>query len=190
MTPLWYALMTAPSLGFRGGRRVFPEFAAVERIGDEGHECFAPSLRILVRTNRHTVRRTPRYVPLLPGYCFARFDDRVPGRSRLAAWPEVIDVVRMGEQAYAIPPVQIEALRALDETDVALDVTGKPELETQGRPARVGDTVEHRGAPWAGQPAEVTAVHRQNATILMQFLGQRRRLQVPLAELEVIRRGT
>lgn len=188
MTAQWYAIMTAASAGFHEGRRAFPEFAAVERIGDEGHECFAPSLRILAREHRHTQRRRPRYVPLLPGYCFANFRKGPPGRSRLAGWREVIDLVRMGEDPYRIPVDQIESLRALDETDVALDITGKPEKDTEAKPARAGDKVEHRGAQWAGLEAEVEAVHRQNATILVQFLGARRRLQVPVAELEVVRR--
>ena len=83
MTAAWYAIMTVESAGFRQGRRAFGEFAAVATIGDAGYEAFTPTRRILVRANRHTHRRQPRYVPLLPGYCFARFDGGPPG----PAWP-------------------------------------------------------------------------------------------------------
>lgn len=191
----WYALMTVEGAGFREGRRVFGEFAAVETIGDEGIEAFAPTLRELVKPHRHAARRVPRYVPLIPGYCFARFVTPPPP-SRIRRWREVIDIVRHGRDGppYAIPERQIAALRLLDETDVAvIDTAGMPLAEPRHRLARPGDIVEHRGGAWEGLRAEVESVElkaaRAEAVILVQLLGAQRRARVPLRELEVRERA-
>lgn len=188
MTPAWYAIMTASSAGFVEGRRAFGEFAAVERIGDEGFEAFCPTLRVLERANRHAARRNPKYFPMYPGYCFARFDAGVP-ISRIERWREVIDVVRMGDEPARIKPAQIEALRKLDGYDAAVDRSGKPADTTTAPIVRVGDRAEHRGGAWEGVELVVEQVHKDKATVRVLFLGVPRRVQVPIAELEAIRRA-
>jgi transcription antitermination factor NusG len=184
----WYALQIGGGAGFREGRRIVPEFAAVEAIGDDGHTVFAPTRRILVKRHRHEHRREPAYVPLAPGYVFAQFSI-VPGYSKLRRWANVVDLVRMQERPVTIPLRQIEAIRALDEADTEIDVTGKPGSEPLERLAKVGDTVEHRGAALGGVPAQVLEVHRREAVLLVEFLGGLVRMRAPVADLEVLERA-
>ncbi len=186
MTAPWYALMVAGAAGFRDGRRVVPEFAAVEGIGDDGHAAFTPTRRILAKRHRHQHRREPVYVPLVPGYVFAQFAV-VP--SAVRRWANVADLVRMQGRPVTIPPRQIEAVRALDEADVEIDVTGKPGEEPIASRARPGDTVEHRAAALGGIPAQVLEVHKREAVLLYQFLGGLVRARAPLADLEVLERA-
>jgi len=181
----WYALMIAGGAGFKDGRRVIPEFAAVEAIGDEGHHAFAPTHRILVRRRRHQQKREPAYIPLIPGYVFAQFA-RIPTRADLRRWAPVYDLVRLNDVPAVIPLHQIKALQALDETDVGIDTTGKPDGVPLARIAKVGDLVEHRGAALGGQAATVLEIHKREAVLLMEFLGRACRTRAPLAELEVM----
>jgi len=182
----WYALVIGGSAGFREGRRVVPEFAAVEAIGDDGHSVFAPTRRILVKRHRHQHRREPVYVPLVPGYVFAQFAV-VPAYVR--RWANVVDLVRMDDRPVTIPPRQIEAIRALDEADVEIDVTGKPGAEPLAHRARIGDTVEHRGVALGGVPATVLEIHKREAVLLYQFLGGLVRARAPIGDLEVLERA-
>lgn len=198
----WYALRTVTSLGFRRvaeavpqqrptgaplkprfrTERRFGEFAAVERIGLAGYEAFAPMFGVRVRTGpRRTKRWETRQVPLVPGYCFARLPDGVPWE-RFLAWSEIVDIVRMGAEPYAIPEAQIAALQALAE---ALDVDRAPRDRSRRR-LRIGQRVEAHHPAWQGALGVIERIHRQNIVVLMELLGAPRRVTMQADELEVV----
>lgn len=192
----WYALRTAQALGFRRIdpaadaapearpriERRFGEFEAVHRLRDNGYDAFAPSQTVRVRAwPRHTRRWVMQQEPVWRGYCFAAFPGGVPWH-RLAAWSEVIDVVRMGGEPYVIPEPQIAALRAVIDV---LAEDGAPR-DKGGRPIRKGASVEMHRSAWLGALGVVEAVHRENVIVLMQFLGAPRRVAVAADELELV----
>lgn len=167
----------------RRTERIYGEFAVVESLARENIEAFAPALAIRVRAGtRHRKRWESRMVPLVPGYCFARFP---PGLApqRLAAWSGIRDVVRMGSDPYAIPAAQIAALKALAEA--AADPTGGPR-DARRRPIVVGQPVLMTGEAWQGILGKVEAVHRQQVIVLLEFLGAPRRVTTTGDELEVV----
>lgn len=197
----WYALRTVQALGFRRieasppkptgddlltvrprVERRFGEFDAVKRLRDNGFDAFAPKLSVRVRVGPRNVRRwETRQVPLIPGYCFAAFPAGVPWQ-RLSTWSEIIDVVRMSGDPYPIPAAQIESLRAVSEA-LAGDGAAR---DKSGRAIRTGASVLMDRAAWLGALGTVEAVHRQNVTVLMEFLGAPRRVSVAADELEVV----
>ncbi len=179
----WYAVMTKAAVGFRGRRRVFGEFAAVARLKSAGYEAFAPTLRRLVLPHRHARRRVAVHFPMFPGYCFARFDAGVP-QSALARWTEIVDVVRVGGEPAVVPPRQIAAVRALEAASEH-DTAGLASVSAR-RPPKPGDWVAHYASAFDRALAMVEAVHRDEAMLVMEMLGGRRRVRARIADLEVI----
>lgn len=186
--PRWYALMTVGAAGFRAGRRAFGELAAVRVLTEDGVEAFTPMRRILVRPSRHAKRRIERFVPLLPGYCFASFA-AAPSRGLLAGWKEIVDVVRIGDDPARIPAHQIDILRYRYGVDGTLDDTGAPDPDEPPPPprlARPGDRVEHTAAVFTGLRFEVESVTGDKAVLTWRLFDGVRRITAPVAELHVI----
>lgn len=173
----------SPAPKRRRTERIYGEFDTVERLAREHIEAFAPALAIRVRAGaRHRKRWEIRQVPLVPGYCFARFPAGLAPQ-RLGAWAGIRDVVRMGSDPYVIPAAQIAALRALAEA--AADPTGGAR-DARRRLIAVGQPVLMTGEAWQGILGKVEAVHRQQVIVLLEFLGAERRITTTAEELEVV----
>ena len=157
----------------------FVEMAAVERLGDEGHEAWCPTERLWVRHARRARRRRWVDYPMLPGYIFARF--RALPWHRLEHWPEVRGLVHFAGVPAIIPDVQIAALREIDGTDVARTSS----VETR-RVVRPGDTVEVLRGPLAGQRLHVNDITAGRARSLIAMLGTVHEVHVPVEQVETV----
>lgn len=138
-------------------------------MGDEGIAAFAPTRRIVTRAHRHTARRQAAFVPMIEGYVFAQLA-LVPPVSALKRWHPVVDLVRIGDRPAVIPPRQIEALKALDETD---------------RAPRAGVAVGDRVAA-LGTAGHVVEVHEREVILLIEFLGRLVKTRAPIEGLDIV----
>lgn len=157
----------------------FVEMAACERIGDEGHETFCPTEMLWVRHARRAKRRRWVAYPMLPGYVFARFRS-IPWH-RFDHWPEMRGLVHFAGAPAIIPAVQIDALRAIDGTDVARVSS----VETR-RVVRPGDTVDVLRGPLAGQRLHVDEITAGSARALIAMLGTVHEVHVPVEMVETV----
>lgn len=188
-TPRWYAIVVSGrAAGFMDNRRRFPEFAAVEGMREQGAQAFAPVLRILRRPHRYARRREIAVAPLLPGYCFL-FAPRPPTSDEIRRWPYVLGIVRRGFEPAVLPPDQVEALMALDGTQQPLvgalpyDASGKV-TSGDGFAQRVLKAGDRAIVVKSGIEGQVEQVHREKATLLVEFLGSVRRTSVAVRDLE------
>lgn len=182
----WFALMCSESSGFKNGRRVFGEFAAVERVRKEKFAAFTPCRRVLDVPRRHGAnrRRSDFLAPLFPGYAFAEFDDSVWQRQRLRAWPEVFDVVRLAGEPHPIPLQVIQAVRQVQTAFERGDTTGDPVGVLEAL-LRVGDQVELRDVSWAGHQGTLEAIKGQRLVVLLSLFGVPTRVETDRANVAV-----
>lgn len=192
----WYAVMCNTEVRFRAhdpddadakGRSgiVYGECRAVERIVGAGFEAFTPVLRRSVPAHRYSKARRELHEPMFRGYCFARWDEAVFSHGRLRAWPEVWDVVRMGEAPRVITEKEIEAVRAIEAAMATAVVTGDS-AELLRRVLKVGDRVKHKGVFW-GFIGTVEAEQRGRARVLFDGVLSGRAIDIPAEELELVR---
>ena len=125
-----------------------------------GLEMYFPRLR-----RQKTIRRVRRVVtsPLFPRYLFCRFDPSLRYRAVRYA-PEVIEVVRFGEDPAVVDDGIIEALK--NWAGEAIDmITLQPDL-------RPGDLVEITDGPMRGLQAVVlnSRNDRDRVTVLLSIL--------------------
>jgi transcription antitermination factor NusG len=79
-------------------------------------EVFLPTI---TKWSRWKDRKKQVEWPLFPGYCFARFDalDRLP----ILKCDGVVSIVGVEGQPSPIPPVEIDSIRQLIESELAFD---------------------------------------------------------------------
>jgi len=130
----WFALTVKPN----------HEKAAAQSLECKGWEVFLP----LYRARRRWSDRVKELeLPLFAGYAFCRFVR--PERAGVLATPGVTSVVGFGNRPAAIPEVEIESLRTMVGSGLALSPW--PFL-------RVGERVRIEGGPLAGVEGTLTQV--------------------------------
>lgn len=190
----WYAVTLLTAAGFRGRERAHTEFSVCERLRAEGVEAHAPAIRYFRKVSRYGRRREMRYAPALPGYLLINAPEP-PRREALQRWPRVLSVVRRGIEPAVILADHVEPL--LDPADrldplapLRFDHAGipRPGHEVECPALQPGDRVHLRGDGWHGQVAEVEAVKRDQAVVLIELLGSMRRARVRVHDVVQVAR--
>ena len=158
----WYVLYTKPNA----------ERQVTATLHERGIEVFLPTAR------KHH-RRQWQEGPLFPCYLFARVDlDRV-GYSAVAWTPGLRRMVAFGDKPAVVPDDAIEMIRQR-----------LAEIETQGglptHGFQPGDAVRFKDGPLRGLHAvfEGSMGPVERVWVLIQFLGEANRAEVPVADLE------
>jgi transcriptional antiterminator RfaH len=148
------------------------EARAVEHLGNQGFEAFAPGCLITRRVG--TVRRKLSE-PMFPGYAFVRLSSTGQDWSVLRSTRGVMQLVRFGTAAPRVPAAVIDELRRIDGLD--LDAKAATRLKP-------GDSVRVTDGPFAG----LRGVYAQRegmlrACVLLECMQQQVRVTVPDALL-------
>ncbi|GAB6043968.1 transcription/translation regulatory transformer protein RfaH [Endothiovibrio diazotrophicus] len=160
----WYVVHTKPR----------QEGVALENLGRQGFQCLFPRVRIW--RNRRG-RRVPLVEPLFPRYLFVQLDFGVTNLAPIRSTFGVSDLVRFGDRIPMVPFDLIEALRAqMDEAGV---------VEELAKGFAKGQKVRITQGPLEGLRGVFHAASgEQRALLLMELLGKRSRVTVPLVSLE------
>ncbi len=102
----WFALWT----------RSRHEQVVREQLEQKGYEAFLPTVP---RWSRWKDRKKKIDWPLFPGYCFARFDPRI--RVPILKCSGVVNIVSFAAEPAPIPPVELDSIRRLVESDLQYD---------------------------------------------------------------------
>jgi transcription antitermination factor NusG len=106
MSPEWFAIWT----------RSRHEKLVRDQLQEKDVEVFLPTIK---KWSRWKDRKKQIEWPLFPGYCFARFDaaERLP----ILKCEGVVTIVGMDGQPSPIPPVEIDSIRQLIDSELAFD---------------------------------------------------------------------
>lgn len=106
MSPEWFAIWT----------RSRHEKLVRDQLQQKQVEVFLPTIN---KWSRWKDRKKQIEWPLFPGYCFARFDvgDRLP----ILKCEGVVSIVGTDGMPSAIPPVEIDSIRQLIDSELAFD---------------------------------------------------------------------
>jgi transcription antitermination factor NusG len=106
MSPEWFAIWT----------RSRHEKLVRDQLQQKQVEVFLPTI---TKWSRWKDRKKQIEWPLFPGYCFARFDatDRLP----ILKCEGVVTIVGTDGLPSPIPPVEIDSIRQLIESELAFD---------------------------------------------------------------------
>jgi transcription antitermination factor NusG len=106
MVPEWFALWT----------RSRHEKLVRDQLQQKQVEVFLPTI---TKWSRWKDRKKQVEWPLFPGYCFARFDaaDRLP----ILKCEGVVTIVGIEGYPSPIPPVEIDSIRQLIDSELAFD---------------------------------------------------------------------
>lgn len=105
----WYAIRTKSNC----------EKLVGNALESKGYEAFVPTYQV---RRRWTDRVVDAVVPLFPGYLFCRFDakQRVP----IVSTPGVVSVVGFAHEPAPVGEVEIEAVKALLRSGLAIETCG------------------------------------------------------------------
>ena len=162
----WYALHTRPHC----------EAQVADLLLEKGIEVFLPLIWI-----RH--RRWGRVErPLFPCYLFARLDLEVSGLSPIRWTPGLRRVVAFDERPVSIPDQVIAHLR--ERVEMVREAGGLPSHNF-----KPGDRVVITRGPLQGLEAVFQGPMRpsERVRVLIEFLGQLARVEVPLEDVEQVR---
>jgi len=158
----WYALHTKPNA----------EYRVASVLNERGIEAYVPTVR-------KRWRREWRERPLFPCYLFARFALDEVGYSAVAWTPGLRRVVAFGSKPATVPDEAIEMIRQHLEK-----IRAQGGLPTHG--FKQGDEVRFATGPLQGLHAvfEGPMGPAERVRVLIQFLGEANRAEVPAADLE------
>jgi transcriptional antiterminator RfaH len=161
----WYALYTKP--------HAETQVAAV--LDGRGIEVYLPMVR---RRSRGTWRE----LPFFPSYLFARFSLEDGGYSAVEWTPGLRRVVTLGDRPAAVPDEAVDLIRTRLE-----QISAAGGLPAHG--FRPGDEVRFTSGPLEGLHAvfEGPMTPAERVQVLIDFLGQTNRAEVPVAGLEKVR---
>lgn len=162
MAEHWYALYTKPNA----------ERQVAQTLHERGIEVFLPTVR-------QFRRRRWLESPFFPCYLFARIDFDETGYSAVAWTPGLRRVIAFGDRPAVVPDEAIEMIRRRLAEIEALG----------GLPAhgfKPGDEVRFKAGPLRGLHAvfEGPMGPAERVRVLIRFLGQVNRAEVPVADLE------
>jgi len=160
----WFAVLTKPRA----------ENLARENLERQGFECRLPRTRRLL-PRAEGVRAFIE--PLFPRYLFLRADPERQDLGRVRSTYGVSALVRRGLIPAEVPESVIEALDARTDVDSGCITLAAPSL-------RAGDTVRVTQGPFAGIEGVFGARSaRDRVLLLIELLGERCRVHVPLSHL-------
>jgi len=158
----WYALYTKPHA----------ERQVAGALHERGLEVFLPTVR------KH-YRRRWQAGPLFPCYLFTRVDLEQVGYSAVAWTPGLRRIVAFDDRPAMVPEEAIEMIRQR-----LVEIEGQGGLPTHG--FKPGDEVRLKDGPLQGLHAifEGPMGPAERVRVLIEFLGQANRAEVPAADLE------
>ena len=158
----WYALYTRPNA----------ERQVTATLHERGIEVFLPTVR------KHH-RRQWQEGPLFPCYLFARVDLDKVGYSAVAWTPGLRRMVAFGHKPAVVPEEAIEMLR-----EQLAEIGAQGGLPTHG--FQPGEEVRFQAGPLRGLYAifEGPVGPVERVRVLIRFLGEANRAEVPVADLE------
>jgi transcriptional antiterminator NusG len=106
MSPEWFAIWT----------RSRHEKLVRDQLQQKHVEVFLPTI---TKWSRWKDRKKQIEWPLFPGYCFARFD--VGDRTPILKCDGVVSIIGTDGLPSPIPPVEIDSIRQLIESELAFD---------------------------------------------------------------------
>lgn len=164
----WYALHTKPN----------SERQVAQALADRGLEPYLPIVRRQWRSGW-------RELPFFPCYMFAYFDIDEVGISAVSYTPGLRRLVAFGPKPATVPETAIELIR--QKLDQIADQGGLPTHDLVP-----GDRVRIIEGPLEGLHAvfEGPMGPAERVKILIQFLGQVNRAEVPADSLERVRENT
>jgi transcriptional antiterminator RfaH len=164
-SPNWYVVHCQPSKEVTAAR------ALAGRLG----------LRSYVPQIRQVTRGQLRSGPLFPGYAFVQATLSARTLRAINSLQGVIRLVAFDGAPQAVPPEAVDHIR--QHLDGLFAAGARPE-----RTFEQGDPVRITHGPLQGLEAEfVGALNaRQRAKVLIDFLGQQRQAEVPVAALEPV----
>ncbi len=142
----------------------------------EGVEVFLPRIRYQKVTRRGPVWWVE---PLFPSYLLVKF--QLVEQGRLVGYsPGVSHVLKFGSTSPEVPAVFVEELR----TEWAKSEAEGEELTVE-RVVETGDEVEVAKGAFQGMEGRVVSVRTgdQRVSMLMDFLGQERKIEVEILDL-------
>lgn len=143
-------------------------------IERQGHPTYLPKI---LETRRRRGAPVDRIGPLFPRYIFFQADDIVESWAPLRSTYGVTTLVRFGSTIAKVPEDLIAWLKGC-ENEKGLHVMVPHELQS-------GDAVNVTEGPMEGlEGIFVARSGRERALILLNVLGRRNRVQVPLRCLE------
>ena len=159
----WYAIFT----------RHQHEKPAALALSNKNLEVYLPLYR---STRQWQDRSKLLWLPLFPGYVFLH--GGLERQLQILATPGVIDIVRFGGHAAIVPQAQLDAVRKLLESRLA--------VETHGHLA-CGDRVRVMSGPLAGLEG---LLDRKKGlvrlVIFMEMLGQSAAVEIDVSKVERI----
>ncbi len=164
----WYLLQCKPREVFR----------AVEHLGNQGYDAFAPTL------SREAVRRGKRETvkePLFPHYCFVLLSDIADNWAPIRSTRGVTKLVRFGDMPLAVPDAVVTALQAREAALQAGDAAPQALFEP-GQPVTIS----------AGPLAGLTAVFEardgdERVILLLKLLHQQQRVHLPVSHVQAVK---
>ena len=160
-TARWFAVWT----------RSRHERTAFEQLIDRGIEAFLPTMP---RWSRWKDRKKKIDWPLFPGYCFARFDgaERLP----ILKCDGVVTIVGTDGVPSPIPPVEIDSIRVLIESELSYDPC--PLIKE-------GEMVEVKSGPLKGVVGRLVRKGAHARLILsVDLIGQAVSVEVDAADVK------
>ena len=145
-------------------------------LRQQGYETFLPLVSFSRRDRAVPTMRHRVEIPMFPSYLFIRFDRRDPWRP-ITNTPGVFQLLTSdGYLPNPVPDAVVSELQAVH----ALRRSRAPEKTAwaPGMPCCL-----RKGCAFEGLPAVITAIHINQASIAMMFLGQLRNLSVPIDAL-------
>lgn len=165
----WYALRSKPR----------KEDAAWRQVLSQGFAVFYPRLRV------HPVNpRSRKLRPYFPGYMFVRADLSQVGLSVFQWMPHTLGLISFGGEPVAVPDYLIQALeKRVEEVNAA-----GGEVFHGLKP---GDVVWINEGPFRGYEAifDARLPGNERVRVLLEFLGNRRRVAVELNASQIGRKA-
>jgi transcription termination/antitermination protein NusG len=155
--PEWYPLQT----------RYQCEKKVDAALRDEGFESFSP---MQLEARRWSDRTKLVEAPLFPGYTFVRLEPEPKSLAKVLRLPGLVRFVTCGRELVAVPTVEIEAVRALIQSNTSYEPGPFPV---------VGERVRIRGGCLEGVEGVLTA-QTGRGEIIISVGAIQRSLKIPL----------
>jgi transcription termination/antitermination protein NusG len=162
--PAWYPLQT----------RYQCERKVDAALRDEGFESFSP---MQLEARRWSDRTKLVEAPLFPGYMFVRMEAEPKSLAKVLRLPGLVRFVTSGRELVAVPNEEIEAVRALVQSNTGYEPGPFP---------AVGERVRIHGGCLEGVEGILT-VHSDNREIIISVGAIQRSLKVQLGSYRVER---
>ena len=146
---------------------------AASNLRRQGYDAYLPLRTVLRRDRCLPTHSRPVEVPLWTGYLFVAVGSHW---TPIAHTLGVARLLMSGAKPHMVPDRAVEALQASEDARRSIHPAGAS--WAPGMPCCL-----RKGCAFEGLPAVITAIHINQASIAMIFLGQLRNLSVPIDAL-------